>query len=156
MRRITLPVAGLLAVGLLVGGYVVERAVGQSTAFSRILPTWPPPPPLMVDRQGFATVSGSTYQTILDVPNGYWFVLTDFSFPATSPYNATALQLGEEFGGVFTVRADLSKFQWLDTTECRFQSATGIAFQPGSKVRLYNVASSVYASWNIVGYLVPK
>jgi hypothetical protein len=156
MRRITLPVAGLLAVGLLVGGYVVERAAGQSTAASRTLPTWPPPPQLMVDRQGSATVSGFTYQTILDVPNGYWFVLTDFSFPASSPYNATAFQLGEEFGAAFTVRADFSKFQWLGTSDCRFQSATGIAFQPGSKVKIYNTIGSVYASWNIVGYLVPK
>jgi hypothetical protein len=165
MHRNALAVAGVLVVGLVGAGYVVDRASGQVTASSRPDFTWPPPPQNMVDRQGSSTVNGQSYETIFDVPSGYWFVMTDYhswNNGSSSAYFPFTFQLGEDLGGTFTTRMDFWKMQWstigTGTGEVRFQSATGIAFHPGSKVRLFNVnlLGTYSLSWSFVGYLVPK
>jgi hypothetical protein len=151
MSRSGILASGFLVVGLLIGGYVVDRATGQTSVATRPLPTWPPLPQDFVDRQGPVTLGMLGYQTLFDVPSNDWFILTDFSV-FTTPWGS---ELGEDIGGTFTARIDFSSGQW----GTRFNSAVGLAFRPGSKVRLFNPPSSLTSttgSFSIVGYLLPK
>jgi hypothetical protein len=158
----------LLVVGLLVGGHLVERSAAMPSLVSRPQSQWPPSPTLLVDRQGTATLPANSYVTLYDVPADKWFVLTGFSFPASSgglvggPSHTANFQLGEDDGSSFTVRVNLAAGAWmLDNgydNSVAAQLTTGIAFDAGSKVRVFNVdpSNKWNLNWSIVGYLVPK
>jgi hypothetical protein len=115
---------------------------------------------------------------LLDVPEDSWFVLTDISLPTHNNYEEMSpwsgyypfsFQLGDGSPGAFTPRIDFNKLQWsadplvehptakssFSWSSVRFQSTTGIAFRPGSKIQLLNVGSfKANVSWSLLGYYV--
>lgn len=142
-------IVGVLLLGVILGGYVVD-ATGQPIpipGYQVPVDSLPPHPSQIVSVSAEATFSTSGQVVpVYSVPQDRWLVITEFRrSDASSSYLADLVQ---DYGGVVTLKLS-HRFN------VAFDSRTGLAFAPGSSVALRSVnGGASVAPFAFVGYLV--
>jgi hypothetical protein len=140
---------GLLALGLVLGGYLATSAQGQPVAQDGHR-GWPPRPQDIVnidDFQAPATPSPQSFP-MFTVPANRWLVVTDFAVSVSTPLG----QLVQALGGVETVKFTPSNVN-RQGAPYAYSSPVGIVFEPSSTVAFRQAAGANITTASLTGYL---
>ncbi len=152
-------------IGSLAIGFLAGTTVDESTS----VPAWPPQDPsLIVNLNGETTFvrNRPDRKEIYVVPEGYWFVLTDFeSFTAAPEIPRRSITESPNRGVSLLLRhpnakEDVLVLPWYFSAE--HHSRAGVTFPPNAKILLEveppkddpEIQRVVEARWVLDGYLV--